>query len=167
MDSSLSWGPHIEYSVRNANTKLWLLIRFKNLGATQEQLLTLYQLKIRCLLEFAAPAFHGALTNEQSNNLEMIQRKAFAIILGANYRSYNNALEVLSQNTLNTRRQNLCETFALKCIKNPRHQDLFKVNPRYTINSRNKNKYLEPKCLTSRYYKSAVPHLTRILDNIK
>ena len=104
VDSSLSWGPHIEYSVRNANTKLWLLIRFKNLGATQEQLLTLYQLKIRCLLEFAAPAFHGALTNEQSNKLEMIQRKAFAIILGANYRSYNNALEVLSQNTLNTRR---------------------------------------------------------------
>ena len=83
MDSSHSWGPHLEYTLKNAGTKLWLLIRFKNLGASQDQLLTLYQLKIRCLAEFAAPAFHGALTQQQSNEIEMLQKKAFAIILGS------------------------------------------------------------------------------------
>ena len=92
VDSSLSWGPHVDYTVKNANRKLWLLIRFKNLGATQDQLLTLFQLKIRCLAEFAAPAFHGALTLQQSNDLEMLQKKAFAIILGSGYRSYRNTL---------------------------------------------------------------------------
>ena len=39
IDTSLSWGPHIEFSVRNALKKLWLLIRFKNLGASKAQLL--------------------------------------------------------------------------------------------------------------------------------
>ena len=62
VDSSLSWGPHVEYTLKNATSKLWLLIRFKSRGASQDQLLTLYQLKIRCILEFASPAFHGALT---------------------------------------------------------------------------------------------------------
>ena len=165
VDSTLSWGPHVDYTVKNASKKLWLLIRFKNLGATQDQLLTLYQLKIRCLAEFAAPAFHGALTQQQSNDLEMLQKKAFAIILGSGYKSYRNALLKLSQETLFSRRLQLCKSFAIKCTKNPRHADLFSPNPRYT-NLRNKKKFLEPKCSTSRYYKSAVPYLTRLLNKV-
>ena len=163
VDSSLSWGPHIEYTVKNASQKLWLLVRFKNLGATHQQLLILYQLKIRCLLEFAAPAFHGALTRQQSEDLEMIQKKSFAIILGNGYRSYRNSLKILSQEKLSVRRENLCLTFAIKCAKHTRHSDLFMKNPRY--NSRTKQKFIEPKCLTTRYYNSAVPFLTRLLNN--
>ena len=82
VSSNLSWGPHVDYTAVNASKKLWLLVRFKNRGGSQDQLLTLYQLKIRSIAEFAAPAFHGALTVQQSNDLEMIQKKAFAIILG-------------------------------------------------------------------------------------
>ena len=112
VDSSLSWGPHIEYTLKNASKKLWLLIRFKRLGASQDQLLTLYQLKIRCLAEFAAPAFHGALTLQQTNDIEMLQKKAFAIILGSEYISYRNALNTLAQDKLQTRRLMLCSKFA-------------------------------------------------------
>ena len=43
IDSSLSWGPHVDYTVKNASKKLWQLIRFKNIGASHSQLLTLYQ----------------------------------------------------------------------------------------------------------------------------
>ena len=164
LDSSLIWGPHIEYTVTNATKKLWQLIRFKNLGACDEQLLTLYQLKIRCLLEFAAPAFHGVLTVQLSNDLEMVQKKAFAIILGSKYRSYRNALCLLSQDTLNSRRLKLSRNFATKYLTNDRHSDLFLPNPRYTAKS-SKRKLTEPKCNTSRYYKSAVPFLTRLLNN--
>ena len=96
----------------------------------------------------------------------MLQKKAFAIILGSGYRSYRNALEKLSQDTLYTRRLQLCKNFAEKCNKNPRHADLFTPNPRYT-NLRNKKKFLEPKCSTSRYYKSAVPFLTRLLNKVE
>ena len=165
VDSTLSWGPHVEYIVKNASKKLWLLIRFKNLGATQDQLLKLYQLKIRCLTEFASPAFHGALTLQQSNNLEMIQKKSFAIILGSKYKSYRNALLSLSQDTLHSRRLKLCSNFAIKCTKHSRHSDLFKPNPRYTNNPRKKHKFIQPMAKTTRYYKSAVPFLTRLLNS--
>ena len=167
VDSSLSWGPHVDYSVKNASSKLWLLIRFKSRGASQDQLLTLYQLKIRCIAEFAAPAFHGALTVDQSNCLEMIQKKAFVIILGSRYKNYNNALKILSQEKLQTRRLKLCENFAVKCTQNSRHADLFPTKPVSQRNTRQKQKYIEPKCITSRYYNSAVPFLTRLLNNVK
>ena len=164
VDTSLSWGPHVEYTVSNAGSKLWLLVRFKSMGATQDQLLTLYQMKIRCIAEFAAPACHGALTLQQSNDLEMIQKKAFAIILGAEYRSYNFALKILCQEKLNDRRLKLCHSFAAKCTSNPKHADMFTLNPRFQ-NSRSKLKYTEPMCNTARYYKSAIPFLTRVLNN--
>ena len=165
VDSSLSWWPHIEYTVSNATKKLWLLIRFRNLGATQQQLLTLYHLKIRCLLEFAAPAFHGSLTAEQSRALESVQKKAFAIILGSGYKSYSRALKTLSQEELSLRRLKLCTTFAKKCTTNPRHADMFELNPRYKNRTRNKQKYIQPKCNTTRYYNSAIPFLTRLLNS--
>ena len=123
--SNLSWGPHVDYTVVNASKKLWLLVRFKNRGGSQDQLLTLYQLKIRSIAEFATPAFHGALTLQQSNDLEMIQKKAFAIILGSRYRNYTNALSILGQEKLSARRVKLCQNFSLKCVKSEKHYDLF------------------------------------------
>ena len=125
ISSNLSWSPHVEYTAKNANSKLWLLVRFKARGGTTEQLLTLFQLKIRTLAEFGAPAFHGALTQQQSDDLEIIQKKAFAIILGPEYKSYNNALTVLNQEKLSTRRLKLCKNFARKCVGNERHADIF------------------------------------------
>ena len=92
----------------------------------------------------------------------MIQKKAFAIILGKGYRSYDNALKVLQQDNLSTRRLKLCKNFAIKCTNNPKHTDMFK--PRINNNTRHKQKYTEPKCSTDRYYKSAVPFLTRLLN---
>ena len=118
ISSNMSWGPHVEYTIKNANSKLWLLVRFKARGGTTDQLITLFQLKIRTIAEFAAPAFHGALTQQQSDDLEMIQKKAFGIILGPSYKSYNNALTVLGQEKLSSRRLRLCENFATKCLKN-------------------------------------------------
>ena len=77
-----------------------MLIQFKNNGPSQDKLLTLYQLKIWCLAEFAATAFHGSLTLQQSNDNEMLQKKALAIILGSEKRSYRNALKTLAQDML-------------------------------------------------------------------
>ena len=164
ISSNLSWGPHVEYTVKNASSKLWLLVRFKARGGTTDQLLTLFQLKIRTLAEFAAPVFHGALTQQQSDDLEMIQKKAFAIILGLNYKSYNNALTVLSQDKLSARRLKLCENFAVKCVKSERHADIFPLRDKKSHSTRFTKPFCEPKCKTSRYYNSAVPYLTRLLN---
>ena len=161
--SSLSWGPHVEYTVNIANRKLWLLVRFKNHGGSEKQLLTLYHLKIRSILEFGAPAFHSGLTIQEANDLEMIQKKAFSIILGPKFKNYSSALKILNQEKLSTRRLLLCEDFAIKCVSNSRHSDMFQINP--VQKTRHSKKYKEPMCNTTRYYKSAIPFLTRLLNS--
>ena len=119
---------------------------------------------IWCLAEMSAPAFHSSLTIEQSDQLEMIQKKAFAIILGSDYKSYSNARNILNQELLSTRRVQLCSKFALKCLKNPKHADLFPLRRNYF--TRQTTKLQEINCKTARYYNSAVPYLTRMLNQL-
>ena len=82
--SNLSWSRHIEDICRWATKKLWVLVRFKSLGGTRDQLLTMYHTRIRSTQEFIALVFHSGLTLDQSRQLELIQKNALVIILGVN-----------------------------------------------------------------------------------
>ena len=164
LSSNLSWSPHIDDITRRATKKLWVMLRFKTLGGTRKQMLSVYQLRVRSTLEFAAPVFHSGLTQDQSRQVEMVQKKAFAIILGENYRSYESALEILDQERLETRRTKLCLNFALKCTQSPQHNHMFPLNPNFRENMRHTKKYKESHCKTSRYYKSSIPYMARLLN---
>jgi hypothetical protein len=94
----------------------------------------------------------------------MVQKKAFAIILGLGYRSYEAALETLKQERLDSRRQTICLNFALKCSQSPRHNSMFPLNTNIRENMRYVKKYQEHQCRTSRYYKSCVPFMARLLN---
>ena len=148
----------------SATKKLWILVRFKSLGASPQQLLAVYQTRVRSVLEFAVPVFHSSLTVEQSRRIEMVQKKALAIIMASRYTSYDFALQYLSLERLDVRREKLCLSFALKCVNNPRHRNMFPTNDNYRPNMRNPKPYKEYFCNTSRYYKSSIPYLARILN---
>ena len=75
LSSDLTWTAHTKDITSRAAKKLWILIRFKGLGGTRDQLLSVYQLRIRSTLEFAAPVFHSSLTKEQSSKIEMVQKR--------------------------------------------------------------------------------------------
>ena len=62
---NLSWSSHVNDITRRATQKLWVMIRFKSMGSTTEQLTTVYQTRVRSTLEFSAPVFHGG--PEQTN----------------------------------------------------------------------------------------------------
>ena len=164
LSSDLSWAPHTNDITIRAAKKLWVLIRFKSLGATTDQLLTVFQLRIRSTLEFAAPVFHSGLTQDQSRQIEMVQKKAFAIILGKKYYSYESALKTLEQEKLETRREKLSLNFAEKCTKSSKFQSMFPLNTNLRQNMRHKKKFKEFKCKTNRYYNSSIPYLTRLLN---
>ena len=109
---------------KRATNKLWVLIRFKTLGGSQDQLLTVYLTCVGSTLEFAAPVFHSGLTANQSSQIEMVQKKALAIIIGRQYSSYETALNTLNLERLDTRREDLSFRFALKCTKSHRHNSM-------------------------------------------
>ena len=162
--SDLSWSSHINDITLRATKKLWILIRFKSLGATSQQLLTVYFTRVRSTLEFLAPVFHSSLTQTQSAKIEMVQKKALAIVLGQAYTSYEAALLNFTIERLDIRREKLCLSFAIKCTKSQRHQSMFPLNPSQRQNMRSRKTYMEPHCNTSRYYKSAIPYLARLLN---
>ena len=147
-----------------SNQKLWILIRFKSLGGSQDQLLCIYQTRIRSTLEFAAPVFTGALTKQHEQKIELVQKKAFAIILGGQYTNYQDALHALDQDRLAARREKLCLKFANKCAKSDKHSHMFKTNSNNRSNARWSKPFEEPLCHTARYFYSPIPFLTRLLN---
>ena len=71
-------------------------MRFKSIGGSTDQLVLIYQTRVRSTLEFAAPVFHSGLTLEQSIKVERVQKKACATILGNRYQNYESALVELN-----------------------------------------------------------------------
>ena len=164
ISSNLSWKAHVDDITRRATGKLWVLVRFKELGGTCDQLLKVFQTRVRSTLEFAAPVFHSGLTQDQGRQIEMVQKKAFVLILGRRYTSYEAALLNLKQERLDTRRQTLSYKFALKCTQSNKHSHMFPPNPNFRENMRHPKPFLEYNCHTSKYYNSPMPSLARLLN---
>ena len=115
--SDLTFGSHVQDITRKVMKNMWILLRFRDMGATREQLLRLWQQKGRSILEFASPVFFSRLTQEQSKAIEDCQRKAFSVILGAEFLSYQRALITLQQERLSERRKAAAIKFGEKCVK--------------------------------------------------
>ena len=139
---------------------MWFLRRLKTLGASLETLLDIYKLFIRSHLEFCAPLWAGALSTKNNQDLERVQKTALKIILGHRYRSYDDALELIEEESLEERRISLCRKFVKTFSRNPNYSYLFPKG----ISTRTKFTYLEPECRTKRFGRSAIPHLIRILN---
>ena len=162
--SDLTWQAHIMYTVKRVNSVLWQLTRFKNQGAPQDKLLTFYVLKIRSILMFGSVCFHSSLSAELSHKLELQQKRSFAVILGKKYKSYSQACSLLNLPRIDTLREKACLKWALKARANPKHSHLFPLTSS-SVNTRHRKKHIESFCSSSKFYNSAVPYMTRMLNN--
>ena len=68
-----------------------------------------------------------SLTDENSSDLEKVQKSAFRVILGDKYCGYRKALSILNLNTLNDRRKELYLSLA-KILKNKKTQKMCPLN---------------------------------------
>ena len=131
-----------------------------------EELIQIYILYIRSVLENCAVVWHSSLTRGEELELERVQKTALKVILKENYRNYEEALFETNLKTLKERREHLCRNFAKKCVKAGSSSNLFPLNP-CPVNSRNHEKYLVTSTKTSRLAKSAVPYMQKILNEAK
>ena len=69
---------------------------------------------IRPVLEQSAPVWHSSLTEENSKDLERVQKCAIRIIMGRDHSDYESSLQYLNLTTLYERRNLLCLTFGKK-----------------------------------------------------
>ena len=95
LTNKLSWNLNTAAIVRKANARMQLLRKVASFGTSADELKDIYILYIRSILEKSATVWHSSLTEENKNDLERVQKSAFKIILGEQYKTYSNALQKL------------------------------------------------------------------------
>ena len=135
----------------------------KQFGLQSEELITAWVSILRPITEYAVPLWHSGLTDYDINRIEMLQKKALAIVLGTvyvnnrkRYRvenelcSYNDTLQLMGLTTLINRREVLTSKFALDVVRSEIHSNMFVKNASNYMDTRNRLVLKEPKCKTDR-----------------
>ena len=104
INDDLKWKTNTEYIVKNAAKQLHflkILIQYKGYNAPREDLKTFYIPAIGSILENGTKIWHGSLTEEQSKDIERIQRRGMKM-------TYEQALIECGMETLENRREKMC-----------------------------------------------------------
>ena len=148
-----------------ANARIALVRKAASYGASEEDLKTIYFLFVRSLLEQSATLWHSSLTEENSNDLERVQKSAVKVILGDKYEDYQISLKKLDLESLKDRGETLCLNFAIKCTKNPKTKHMFPISKKtHQMEMRNSEKYKVQHANTEKLKKSAVIYMQNILN---
>ena len=123
LSDNLSWSRNCKEMSIKAYSRLTMLTKLKYNGTSVEDLLDIYILYIRSVLEYCSVAFHSSLTDVDARKLEGVQRTCLRVILGDMYVGYEAALEMCGLESLDTRREKRCLSFSLKCVKHPKTRD--------------------------------------------
>ena len=73
---------------------------------------------VRSIFELSSVVWSSSLTQDNSDDLERVQKSAVRIILGKNFDSYEDALMRVDLESLKDRREVLSKNFAKKCLEN-------------------------------------------------
>ena len=151
--------------VKKVNARMELLRKVASFGTSREELRNIYILFIRSLLEQSATVWHSSLTSDNSNDLERVQKSAMKVIFQENYNGYKYALTILDLETLSDRREQLCLSFAQKCVKNKKTQHMFPLNNKtHNMNTRITEKFQVQYANTGRLKDSSIIYIQTLLN---
>ena len=178
ISNDLSWTENTNLICSKVNKKIFIISKLKQFGFQTKELINAWTSILRPNAEYAAPLWHSGLSVFDTNRLERLQKIVLGIILGTTYidckkyykfdnkhYSYDEALKLLGLSTLRQRREDLTYNFALQTVARDTHNEMFPLNENKSIGTRNKSIYSEFICKTTRYYKSAIPYMTRLLNS--
>ncbi|XP_078594556.1 uncharacterized protein LOC144872371 [Branchiostoma floridae x Branchiostoma japonicum] len=166
LQADLKWNAHVDHICSRASQRLYLLRKLKHFHVPTEDLVTVYVCYIRPVTEYAAPVWHPGLTNTQTQRIEKVQRRAVRIILGSDI-AYSEACTLLRLPSLHERRSSLTLNFAKSLLSSELYRH-FLPDMRGNISSRStrsSTKLNLQRCRTERYRNSAIPHMTRLLND--
>ena len=165
MSDDLSWSRNCQEICIKAYSRLTMLTKLKYVGTSIEDLIDIYILYIRSVVEYCSVAFHSSLSQELSQKLERVQKTCLRVILGEMYVNYEAALEMCGLQNLSQRREKRCLDFSLKCIKHPKIKRLFPLNTRLVGQFQETKETFEVNwARTETYRMSTIPYCQRLLN---
>ena len=130
-----------------------------------EYLKEIYTSFVRSILEQSSSVWHSSITEENSTDLERVQKSALRIILRKNYTTYEQALAQLGLESLKSRRETLCLKFARKCLNNEKLKHMFPKNlTKHDMNTRKNDKFKVQFANTGRLQKSPIIYMQNLLN---
>jgi hypothetical protein len=150
---------------KKAYARISMLTKLKYVGVSIDDLIEVYVLFIRSLVEYCSVLWHSRLTQELVYDLQRVQKICLQIILRENYVSYEAALEMCGLAPLYERRENRCLHFAERCLKHPKFKHLFPLSEPDEHNIRQGEKYHVNFERTGQYMNSTIPYLQRKLNS--
>ena len=165
LQSDLKWTKNSKELTRKAFSRISMLTKLKYAGVGMTDLIDIYILYIRSVVEYCAVVWHSSLTEELKGSLEMVQKTCLRVILGDEYLGYAAALDICGLESLFQRREDRCLTFATRCLKHPTLRKLFPLNLNNLGNKHKSRELYEVNfARTGTYKNSAIPYLQRRLN---
>ena len=162
----LSWNKNTHELVKKAFKRMQLLFKAARFTNSKEDLKSVYITYVRSVIEQSAVVWHSSLSMKNRKDLERVQKAAVKVIMGKNHSTYKEGLKKLKMNDLNQRREKLCLSFAKKCIKNEKVKDMFPLRKAiHGMKKRKSRRFQIVKAHTNRYKKSAMPYMTKLLND--
>ena len=163
INNDLKWDKNTSFLVKKANKKMRMLHIAAKFTRNRDHLMQIYKTFIRSNLEFSSNVWHSSLTKENRQDLERVQKAALKVILGKDYKDYDDALKLSKLQSLEQRREVISLRFVKNSLKNANFSKLFPLTKaNHVMNVRNPFKYHVNKANTERYRRSTVPYLQRI-----
>ena len=165
ISNDLKWDENISEIVKKANRRMVLLRKVAAFNPKVEDLKIIYILFIRSILEQSSVVWHSSISDENSDDLERIQKSAVKVILGQRYMGYRKSLEFLGIQTLKERRKELCLKFAQKCLSNPKLRGMFPENRKaHQMKTRDPERFIIEKARTERFKRSPLNYMRMLLN---
>ena len=113
-------------------------------------------------------SWHTSISRAQSEQMELIQKRACRIILGQSYTSYRAALEKLGLVSLYERRDQLLVRFGQGLQASAKHSQMLPKTKgdRHGRNLRYAQQIDPPRCKRTRYMQSTIPQVVERLNNL-
>ena len=138
VNDRLSWDDNCQHIIKKVNARMQLLRGVQSFGAKHEEMVHLWTIFCRSVLEQSCAVWHSSLTQENTDDLERTKKSFCKIVLKEKYTSYENALLKLNLESLQERRQILQLKFAKlndllptnknECRMETRKHENFQVN---------------------------------------
>ena len=163
--NQLSWNENCSNLIKKANARMQLLRKVWSFGSTRVEMVELWKVFCRGILEQTCPVWSSSLTDQNISDLERVQKTFVKLILEEDYSDYKNGLTLLDLSTLEERRKFLTLKFAKTSFADGLLRDLFPLrNQGHRMTKRKTEKFRVIHAHTECFRKSPIITMQNMLN---
>lgn len=117
INDTLSWNENSDNLIKKVNSRMQLLRKLRAIGSTKEEMVQLWIVYCRSILEQSCVIWHSSLSKQKTEDLERTQKYFTKLVLQKKYKKYEEELIKLNLISLKDRKDHLNLQFAKKGIK--------------------------------------------------